>query len=164
MRLTRRLHSARTGKRLSVWVGTTSSASGIQRTGELARSIKGYSSWINSIAFSPDGNRLISGSWDGAIRLWDTAARTQARTLQAGEKEVICVAYSPDALRLPPGAGMAVFISGMPLPGRAGRLGGIRIGFTGAAYSPDGSILATGGWDSAIRLWGCDHGRATAAD
>ena len=101
-----------------------------------------------------DGKRLVSGSWDGAIRLWDKAARAQVRTLQAGEKEVISVAYSPDGSTFAGGnrdGSLYLWDAGT---GVRRTLGGHSHWVTGVAYSPDGLILASGGWDSTIRLVG----------
>ncbi|MGB5960183.1 MAG: WD40 repeat domain-containing protein [Coleofasciculaceae cyanobacterium] len=39
-------------------------------TGELIRTIEGHSSSINSVAISPDGKTLVSGSWDETIKIW----------------------------------------------------------------------------------------------
>ena len=41
------------------------------RTGERLKLLKGHSNWVVSLAFSSDGNRLISGAGDSTARIWD---------------------------------------------------------------------------------------------
>jgi WD40 repeat protein len=51
---------------------------------------------VNSVAFSPDGRLLASGSWDNTIRLWDAASGALLRTLEGHTNTVLSVAFSPD--------------------------------------------------------------------
>ena len=46
------------------------------RTGEQLASLNGHKGHLSSIAFSPDGTTLASGSFDGTIRLWDLSPYT----------------------------------------------------------------------------------------
>jgi WD40 repeat protein len=51
---------------------------------------------VNSVAFSPDGRLLVSGSADALIRIWDVATGVDIRTLRGHAKAVTFVNFSPD--------------------------------------------------------------------
>jgi len=57
-----------------------------------------------SLAFSPDGNTLASGSFDQTIRIWDTQRWQELRLIRGNRDEVWSVAFSPDGKRLVSGA------------------------------------------------------------
>ncbi len=59
-------------------------------------SVGGHQNVVDSLAFSPDGNLLLSGSWDGTARLWDFASGKLLRTFAWGSERIQCVAWSPD--------------------------------------------------------------------
>ena len=40
-------------------------------TGKLVRSFRGHTGLVSSLAFSPDGRRLVSGSRDHTVKVWD---------------------------------------------------------------------------------------------
>src|SRR5262249_15368626 len=54
----------------------------------LDRTFKGHSSWVTSVAFSPDGRRLASGSWDQTVKFWDVPTGHELDTLGRKMKEV----------------------------------------------------------------------------
>ncbi|MEQ9354149.1 WD40 repeat domain-containing protein, partial [Coleofasciculus chthonoplastes] len=57
---------------------------------------KGHESFVNSVAFSPDGNTIASGSDDKTIRLWDREGNPIGKPFKGHEFAVNSVAFSPD--------------------------------------------------------------------
>ena len=51
-------------------------------TGTCMRTLEGHTSWVRSVAYSPDGKHLASGSFDTTVKIWDTATGTCTRTLE----------------------------------------------------------------------------------
>ncbi len=47
---------------------------------ELAHTLVGHTDNVSSVVFSPDGQTLVSGSWDGTIKLWDAATGAELAT------------------------------------------------------------------------------------
>src|SRR5262249_14408818 len=62
-------------------------------TGRELRRLKGHAEMVESVAFSPDGKRLASGSWDGDIRLWDPATGEELRVIKGHGASVSAVLF-----------------------------------------------------------------------
>lgn len=59
--------------------------------------LEGHSSSVKSVALSPDGRLLASGSHDRTVRLWNTVTGTLQETLRGHSKSVNSVVFSPDS-------------------------------------------------------------------
>ena len=61
--------------------------------------------WSVSVAFSPDGQRIVSGSRDKTLRLWDaTSGAPIGAPLRGHDERVSSVAFSPDGQRIVSGS------------------------------------------------------------
>ena len=68
------------------------------------KTITGHTSDVNSVAFSPDGQTLASGSDDKTIRLWDVNTGVNLKTITGHTSWVNSVAFSPDGQTLASGS------------------------------------------------------------
>ncbi|MFX0207191.1 MAG: serine hydrolase [Candidatus Hodarchaeota archaeon] len=63
-------------------------------TGEVLRNFTGHSDSISSVAFSKNGSRLISGSWDKSIRLWDVSSGLELRSYANHNDKITSITFS----------------------------------------------------------------------
>jgi WD40 repeat protein/tRNA A-37 threonylcarbamoyl transferase component Bud32 len=108
---------------------------------------------VTSVAYSPDGGRLASGTLQGTINIWDTVSGQESLAFHHAEG-IRNLAFSPDGRRLAAAAGNSM-VKVWDL--RTGREPVILRGHTdsvsGVAFSPDGWRLASGGSEGAIKIW-----------
>ena len=68
------------------------------------REFKGHSGLVFSVAFSPDGKTLATGSFDNTVKLWDFASGKELQTLKGHTASVYGVAFSPDGTLIASGS------------------------------------------------------------
>ena len=83
---------------------TAPRACGKTATGALLHVLRGHTSDVNRLAFSPDGDRLATASDDKSIAIWDPATGEQLKSLHGHADMVVCLAYVPEGRRIVSGS------------------------------------------------------------
>jgi WD40 repeat protein len=153
---------------VKVW-DVSSSTKDRQAGGQEALTLHGHTGAVCSVAFSPDGKRIVSGSADQTVRVWDFRLGQGQFSIKGHIGDVYCVAFSADGKRIASGSG-----------DRWGRdPGGVKVwdtqtgkelltlkgdhgGFVcSVAFSADGKRLASGGEDRTVKVWDAQTGQQT---
>ena len=123
--------------------------------------IKGHIGSVVSVAFSPDGKRIVSGSLDNTIRVWDIITGNQIGEPFTGHaSDVLSVAFSPDGKRIVSGSFDSTIRIWDVATGK--QIGEPLTGHTGSvifvAFSPDGKRIVSGSCNT-IRIWDVATGK-----
>ncbi len=115
--------------------------------------------YVNSVAFSRDGKWIVSGSYDGTIRIWDAKSEKQIRKMDQAKGFYNTVAISPNSKRIVSGSSeRKVEIwdaeSGKllkSLPGHRGEVFSV-------ALDANASRIVSGSGDGTIKIWDAESG------
>ncbi|MBI4661537.1 MAG: hypothetical protein HY735_22165 [Verrucomicrobia bacterium] len=125
-------------------------------------SLAGHQAYVQSVAISPDGTTLASGSGDQTIKLWDVATRRELATLRGHTSFVRSVVFFPDGKRLLSVShlgGVSRNIRIWNLETRTEAVAAIAFGANAerAAISRDGRYFAVAAYNAPfVKLWETD--------
>ena len=124
------------------------------------KTLRGHLEDVTAVAFSPDGQRIVTGSWDQTAKVWDAASGRELLSLKGHRWPIWCVAFSPDGQRIVTGswdqtAKVWEAASGHELLTLEGHSAPIR----SVAFSPDSQRIVTGSWDQTAKVWEAASGR-----
>ena len=121
----------------------------------LRATLKGHTDFVTSVAFSPHGRTLATGSWDDTIRLWNPRTAEHLKTLVGHSHDVTSVAFHPTGKQLASGSwdakiGVWALTAEATEPAFYEGPGGF---VTSVAYLPiSGGKLAWGSEDNVVRV------------
>jgi WD40 repeat protein len=121
----------------------------------------GHTAWLSSVAFSPDGKKIVSGSNDKTLRVWDADSGSGILGPLVGHKNsVTSVAFSPDGKKIVSGScdtNLCVWDaeSGSSI---LGQVVGHKLLVSSIALSPDGKKILSVSRDQMLRVWDAESG------
>lgn len=109
---------------------------------------------VREIAFSADGQWLLTGADDGLVRVWDWSNGTVVQTLEGHESAVWQVAWSPDDTLIASGDDDGLVRVWSRVDGKMMiELKGCRTRVTGLTFDAEGELVMAGSLDHTVRLW-----------
>ena len=114
---------------------------------------------IHSVAFSPEGTRIVLGSDDTSVRVWDASTGAELKVLNGHTKTVHSVAFSPDGTRIVSGSyDDSVRVWDASTGAELRVLNGHTEAVNSVAFSPDGTCIVSGSFDDSAWVWDASTG------
>ncbi|EDR06816.1 uncharacterized protein LACBIDRAFT_299706 [Laccaria bicolor S238N-H82] len=123
----------------------------------------GHDSLVTSVAFSPDGRHIVSGSGDKTVRVWDAqTGQSVMDPLKGHDGRVTSVAFSPNGRHIVSGSGDKTVRVWDAQTGQSvmDPLKGHDDYVTSVAFSPDGRHIVSGSRDKTVRVWDAQTGQS----
>ena len=116
--------------------------------------LSGHADIVISAAYSPDGRRIVTASWDKTARIWDAATGAQLAVLSGHGGLVVSARYSPDGRRIVTASiDKTARIWDAATGAQLAVLSGHTRDLESAEYSPDGRRIVTASFDKTGRIW-----------
>ncbi|OCH83940.1 WD40 repeat-like protein, partial [Obba rivulosa] len=128
--------------------------------------LEGHRGWVTSVAFSPDGGHIVSGSHDKTLQIWDAATGKSVTTPLEGHRySVTSVAFSPDGKYIVSGSSDETIRIWDAMTGQSvvAPLEGHGDSVRSVAFSSDGKHIVSGSDDKTIRIWDAATGQSVMA-
>lgn len=125
-------------------------------SGRIEKVLKGHTNLVDTLAFSPDGRYLASGSYDKTILIQDLKGSSVDKKLEGHADRVSGVAFSPDGKRLASSGDKVGRVWSLATGKTTAELKGHTDALNCVAWSGDGKTVATGSVDGTIRTYDPD--------
>ncbi len=134
--------------------GTVELLDAVQRERKTVFRHTGGNAYVNwSVAFSPDGTLLASGSANGTIKMWNVNTRKEVATLEGHTGRVLSLDFSPDGSMLASGSlDRTVRLWHVATGAHSATLEGHSDGILSVAFVPDGTLVSKSN-GGGVKLW-----------
>jgi WD40 repeat protein len=122
--------------------------------------LEGHSRRVSSVSFSPDGKRIVSGSFDKTVKVWDAQTSQETLTLKGHSDLVRSVSFSPDGKLIASASGSGEFEKSGEIKVWDAHTGKERFTrkehsgtVTSVSFRPDGKRIVSGGGGETVKIW-----------
>jgi WD40 repeat protein len=131
-------------------------------TWTLQQTIEAHTDWVRCLSFTPDGGKLVSGSFDKTIVLWGLETGESIYTLADRPKGIFALAVSPDGKLLASGSwDETIELWDLEAGKLLHNLTHHEASVRSLAISADSKTLVSGSFDQTIKFWHLPDGEVT---
>ena len=126
-------------------------------TSSKSLTLRGHSDIVTSVGVSPDGKRIVSGSDDKTVKVWDAQTGDETHTLKGHTGYVQSVAFNPNGTRIVSGSNdKTVRVWNATTGKETVKISGHAKGVSCVRFSPDGTRIVSAG--TYVKVWDATTG------